>query len=307
MRLITSSGTGSGAVIEVSGDAAYVVTNRHVVEDASGWLRAVVGDGDMFLGEVVGIDELYDLAAVRICCSDGFQALELVPPGTSVDGVKVAAFGYPIGSVTLRATWGQVGTVQDQPDEYGVDMSVEVDTFEGNSGGPLISPRGHVLGVNARSLLNQPVGEAVSGGAIRQQWPLLTQDYTPSRPDVKWPSNPFVSARGLLEVDVNILRKPFTPCGILTPEGTACRPNVRLYRSGNYYASVYGYECASSTAWCIGGGSERHLYYPSSGRLLVNVSTDLHEHPPGSRWHVCIFDNTEEETLFGCAPLEFKR
>ena len=308
MRLNINEDVGSGAIIQVSGDSAYVVTNRHVVEDASGWLQAVVGDGDTFLGEVTGIDQVYDLAAVRICCSDDFQPLELAPLDAPAEGVNIAAFGYPIGSLELRATWGQVDAVQDEPNEHGVDMSAQVDIFEGNSGGPLVSLSGYVLGINARGVPNHPIAKGVSASAIRQQWPSLTQNYIPRKQDVAWTRTPFVSAKGMLEVDVNIIREPFTPCGILTVAGTACQPNVRLYADGGLYGSVYGYECHdSSSLWCIDSGSEGHYFYPSTRRLLVKVFTGLHEYPPGSRWHVCIFDNTEEKTLFGCAPLEFKR
>ena len=308
VRLDSTTSQGSGWVIEVSGDAAYVVTNRHVVEEANGWVLAIVGDGAMFLGEVVGLDGEYDLAAVRICCSDKFHPLELASPQLHSFGVEIGAFGYPLGATTLKATWGEVGTVLDSPTQRGTDMLTRLDTFPGNSGGPLVSRSGRVLGIIVGGVPNEPVAIAVSAQAIRQRWPLLIEGHTPSTPGIKWTRNPSVSERGTLDVDVQIERHSFTPCGSLTLIGQSCHPNVRVYRNGDYYEAVFGYYCGPGNPdWCIDQGGEHHHYYPASRRLFVKAHTDLHNWPAGDLWHVCIHDNTDEETLLGCAELEFKR
>ena len=53
--------------------------------------------GGPFTGEVIGADELRDLAVVRFCCSSRLRALELagdqVPPGVEVVGVRVSIPG----------------------------------------------------------------------------------------------------------------------------------------------------------------------------------------------------------------------
>ena len=308
----TGKGTakGTGWVFQVSEDAAYIVTARHLVEDNGSWLLAIFENGQRFVGELVGMDEEYDLAAVMICCSESFSPLELATPQSYIFGIEVGAFGYPLGATTLKATWGELGIVLTNPTQDGQDMETKLDTFPGNSGGPLVTRSGHVVGIVVGSVPNEPFATAVSAEAIRARWPILIDDHTPSNPAIRW-TKAAVSNNGVLEIDVTILRHAFTACDGTTPVGHTCYPNVRVYRNSDYYQPIWGYFCGDgkigTRVWCIDQSNEHHHYYPGSGQLLVKVFTSLHEYLYGSRWYVCIHDNTDEQTLLGGSPLDFGR
>lgn len=140
-------GQGSGFVVDTSG---YILTNRHVVQNATG-IRVGLADGRS-IKEVtlVGDDELTDLAVLKINASD----LTSVAWGDSDDadvGDWVLAVGNPYGldrtvtcgivSATQRRRIGEFSSYQDF-------LQTDAAVNPGNSGGPLVNMFGQVIGVN---------------------------------------------------------------------------------------------------------------------------------------------------------------
>ena len=318
VRIASQSGRGSGFIIRVLENSAYVATNEHVVDDATGTVSAAVGDEAIYPGLIIGKDDRYDLAVVWICCSDDFQALSLADDGAYSSGDEVGAFGYPLGASVMQATWGNFDKTESEPDENGWDMENRpLNLARGNSGGPIVDRKGQVIGVNAGAILNEPFAHGVSARAIRERLPLLIGDHTPDTrnwPAVDWKGGPTVTDDGLLEVDVTIKQSSFRPCDGNTPAGTSCKPNAIVYLNGTYYQAVFGYRCqgvdGQSTTWCIDTSGEQHFYYPSSGRLAVRVLTHLDElrslyRDHEVRWDVCIHSNTDEHPLLGCSAIQW--
>ena len=68
VRIETDSGSsGSGAIYEVDGRTAYIITNHHVIEGYNR-VRVTVDDREQYQGDVLGADSVRDLAVVKICC-----------------------------------------------------------------------------------------------------------------------------------------------------------------------------------------------------------------------------------------------
>jgi S1-C subfamily serine protease len=147
-----ASGTGSGFVYDSDG---WIVTNRHVVADASE-LLVVLNDGRQFPGEVYGIDTLTDLAIVKIDAT----GLPVAPIGSSADlkpGQLAIAIGNPLGyenTVTTGVVSGlgrQIrasDATQTSSEQLNNLIQTDAAINPGNSGGPLVNSAGQVIGVN---------------------------------------------------------------------------------------------------------------------------------------------------------------
>ena len=167
------SGLGSGFIIREDG---LVLTNEHVVRGASEVI-VTLSDGRSFDAEVVGTDEVNDLALVRVL---GASGLPVAPLGTSDDlmiGEWVVAIGNPLGYLLSNyeptVTAGVVSGVGRNiiPDGNGeggyyLDMiQTDASINPGNSGGPLVNALGEVVGVNS-SILSRSGGSEGLGFAI---------------------------------------------------------------------------------------------------------------------------------------------
>ncbi|MFD2649028.1 Do family serine endopeptidase [Devosia albogilva] len=134
---------GSGFIVSADG---YVVTNNHVVSDATK-VTVVFEDGSEQQAEVVGTDERTDLAVIKIEGDDlPFVTFESEP---SRVGDWVVAVGNPFGlggSVTvgvISASGRDIGG-----NNYGDFLQIDAAVNTGNSGGPTFNTRGEVVGVN---------------------------------------------------------------------------------------------------------------------------------------------------------------
>jgi serine protease Do len=134
---------GSGFVI--SGDG-YVVTNNHVVENATK-VTVVFDDGTEQVAEIVGTDERTDLAVLKIEGTDlPFVNFEAEP---SRVGDWVVAVGNPFGlggTVTVGVISGSGRNIGGSG--YGDFLQIDAAVNTGNSGGPAFNTQGEVVGVN---------------------------------------------------------------------------------------------------------------------------------------------------------------
>ena len=143
-----SAGGGSGFIIGASGIA---VTNNHVVTGA-GLLQVYVGDDQTspLNARVLAVSECSDLAVIDID-GEGFPYLSWYD-GEIKPGVDVFAAGFPLGTDEYTLTRGIVSkndTVLESS-WASVDHVIEHDARirPGNSGGPLLTSDGQVIGIN---------------------------------------------------------------------------------------------------------------------------------------------------------------
>jgi len=168
-------GLGSGFIISAEG---LVLTNEHVVRGASE-VRITLGDGRVIPVEVVGFDQLTDLALLRPLEPPATR-LAVAPIGSSTElliGEWVVAIGNPYGSLLANpeptVTAGVVSGVGrniipqgNSAGGYYLDMiQTDASINPGNSGGPLVNALGQVVGVNS-SILSETGGNVGLGFAI---------------------------------------------------------------------------------------------------------------------------------------------
>jgi len=141
-------GQGSGFIVDRNG---IILTNAHVVDKADR-VTVTLKDGRIFDGKVQGVDEVTDLAVVKI----NGQDLPIASLGDS-DQVQVGdwaiAVGNPLGLdntvtlgivSTLKRSSAQVGIPDKRLDFIQTDAAIN----PGNSGGPLLNAQGEVIGIN---------------------------------------------------------------------------------------------------------------------------------------------------------------
>ncbi|MBK7405868.1 MAG: trypsin-like peptidase domain-containing protein [Phycisphaerales bacterium] len=145
-----ASGLGSGVVIT---DDGYILTNNHVVEDATE-LAVKLYDGRTVDAEVVGTDPIRDLAVVKVKTTGLTPARFGDSDGLEV-GQWVLAVGSPFGfdqSVTagiVSAKGRGLGIVSDEFKDAEDFIQTDAAINPGNSGGPLINLDGQVVGINS--------------------------------------------------------------------------------------------------------------------------------------------------------------
>jgi serine protease Do/serine protease DegQ len=190
---------GSGVIVDA--DAGVILTNHHVVADATE-IRVILSDGRRLDAELVGSDPESDVAVLRAEAED----LDRVPLGDS-DALEVgdfvAAIGNPFG-LRQTATLGIVSAlgrnglgIGGYEDYIQTDASIN----PGNSGGALVDMSGELVGINTAILApaggNVGIGFAIPinmareimrqilehGGVKRGRLGVVIQDLTPELAD----------------------------------------------------------------------------------------------------------------------------
>ncbi len=149
---------GSGFIIDPDG---IIVTNRHVVIGGRA-VRVKLADGREMDAQIIGADAATDIALLRVHAGR-LPALKFAAAGSVAVGDPVIAIGNPFGlgqSVTAGIISARGRTLENDP--YIDFLQTDAAINHGNSGGPLLSAEGTVIGITSAIL--SPSGGSVGLG-----------------------------------------------------------------------------------------------------------------------------------------------
>lgn len=135
--------TGSGFFVTSDG---YFVTNYHVIKDAK-TIDLFNIDGGKFRGKIAQTDPFNDLAIIKV--NGEFTALPIESSRQAKRGQSVATVGYPhadIQGVEPKVTEGVISSlsgISNDPRSFQISVPIQ----SGNSGGPLVTKEGNVIGI----------------------------------------------------------------------------------------------------------------------------------------------------------------
>lgn len=158
------AGYGSGFVYKKDSNYGYVLTNNHVVEDATE-IRLTLSNGEEVKAEVLGTDSYMDIAVLRIDADNVLQVAEIGDSTEAKLGDTVFTVGTPVstdyaGTVTKGIISGENReiTVTNNGSQYMMEaIQIDASINPGNSGGPLVNINGEVIGINSVKLVESSV------------------------------------------------------------------------------------------------------------------------------------------------------
>ena len=163
MQPVETASSGSGFIITEDG---YIVTNYHVISGSNS-VSVTLDDGTTYDAKVVGGDEDYDIAVLKVDPGDTkLQPVVLGTSGSLQVGDEIVAIGNPLGELTFSMSEGIVSCVNREINVDGTPFNMIQITAainEGNSGGPLFNIYGEVVGIVSAKYSTSSSGNAVEG------------------------------------------------------------------------------------------------------------------------------------------------
>ncbi len=155
---------GSGVIVDKKG---FILTNHHVVDQATKIQVVFNGDTTPYTAKVVGIDEETDLAVIKVDVGHDLPYAKLGNSDSVQVGDWALAIGNPFGFLEGSVTAGIIsakdrGNVGQQFQRF---IQTDAAINPGNSGGPLVDMAGEVIGINTAIITgghgNEGVGFAL--------------------------------------------------------------------------------------------------------------------------------------------------
>lgn len=234
---------GSGFVIDFEGKK-YLLTNHHVVEGATS-IRVTFPEGTIFNAELVGGDEMLDVAVVRLKNPDrDIPSVELGDSDAVEIGDWVVAIGNPLG-LQHTVTAGIISALhRDVPKPNNVgsfrDM-IQTDAAinPGNSGGPLVDAQGRVIGINTAIILySEGIGFAIPINSVKK---ILSQLIGTGKVTRAW------LGISIQDLTPELAQQFGVTEGVLVADVIAGSPSAGILQRGDVILSVNGQRVKSVT------------------------------------------------------------
>lgn len=152
----SGSGSGSGVIYSSNSSSSFIITNNHVISDATqgGKIRVELNNGEFENASIVGRDIAYDIAVLKIN-KGNLKTIKIGNSNKLVIGEPVVAFGSPLGlsgtvtsgivSALNRPVTTGNSTIESFIDAIQTDAAIN----PGNSGGALVDATGALVGINS--------------------------------------------------------------------------------------------------------------------------------------------------------------
>lgn len=185
----TSNAAGTGMIITSDG---YVLTNKHVIEDAKK-INVILDDGTTYEDiELVGTDPINDVAFLKIKDGKDLPTVSLGDSKTIHTGQQVIAIGNALGQFQNTITAGVISgigrsitaTSSDYSSSETLSDLIQTDAAinAGNSGGPLVNAAGQVIGINtATSQDADGIGFAIPISSVKGMLKNITTNNSADR------------------------------------------------------------------------------------------------------------------------------
>lgn len=148
-----AQGSGSGVIVSPDG---LVLTNNHVIDGAQS-ITLAQGDGQHFSARLLGRDPDTDIAVLRAETTERLKFARLADSKKLRPGQIAIAIGNPLGfqSTVTAGIISAVGRSLRAENGRLIDDVIQTDAAlnPGNSGGPLVNSRGHVIGINTATIM----------------------------------------------------------------------------------------------------------------------------------------------------------
>jgi S1-C subfamily serine protease len=175
LQYSSEQAAGTGMLLNSTG---LVLTNNHVIENATKISATSVATGRTYPAKVVGYDVTGDVAEIQLQGASGLRPITAANPATVKSGIPVVAMGNAEGQSQIVPATGQVtglnqtitasdqgGTVTSET-LHGM-IQTNADIVAGDSGGPLANAAGQVVGMDtAGNDVTTPGQQSASGFAI---------------------------------------------------------------------------------------------------------------------------------------------
>lgn len=170
VRVEPTKARGSGFIIDPQG---YILTAHHVVNEAKE-IEIRLANRQRLRGEIVATDPQVDFAIIKINGEREFPVLPLGDSDVLRVGELVGSLGYPFGlesslHVGIVSRRGRRQNTLAAFDHIQVDSPAN----SGESGGPLVNMKGHVVGMLTQASENRTIGFAVPINVIKAMIPRL--------------------------------------------------------------------------------------------------------------------------------------
>jgi serine protease Do len=184
-EVTSESGMGSGVIFEEAKGKAKVVTNYHVIAEASE-VAIFLPSGGRKLAKVLGADETTDLAVLEIDSTDIEGVAPFGDSSTLQPGEAAIAIGNPLGlAFSQTVTVGVISSVDraipmdfnndGQPDWELDVIQTDAAINPGNSGGALVNLDGKVIGINSLKIADTGVEGLGFAIPINDAKPIIEQ------------------------------------------------------------------------------------------------------------------------------------
>ncbi len=266
---------GSGVIISEDG---YIITNHHVIEDATN-VEITLTDGSSYDAEIVGSDETFDIALLKIDAT-GLTAATFGDSTNLSLGETAIVIGNPLGQLGGTVTTGIVSSLNRVLSIENKEMElIQTDAAinPGNSGGGMFDIEGNLVGIVVAKSTSTSTGTAVEG--IGYAIPI--NNVKSILGDLK--SKGYVSGRAALGISV---------LDVLTDSSKA-RYNVD--KTGVYIYEINSGSAADKAGLKVGDCIEKVGNYEVS--KTSDVSSALLKYRAGDKIDIVVYRDGEDVTV----------